>query len=74
MPLVPTGTVTFLFTNIEESTRLLPEMGDERFAQALADQRRLLRDAFQRWRGHELETQGDGFLIAFQKATDAVNG
>jgi len=74
MSLVPTGTVTFLFTDIEGSTRLLQELGDERFAQALADHRRLLRDAFQKWRGRELETQGDGFLVAFQKATDAVNG
>lgn len=72
MPLVPSGTVTFLFTDIEGSTHLLQELGDERFAKVLSDHRRLLRDAFQKWHGRELESQGDGFLVAFSKATDAV--
>jgi predicted ATPase/class 3 adenylate cyclase len=69
---LPTGTVTFLFTDIEGSTRFLQDRGDAGYRQALADHNRLLRDAFEPRRGHEVEAQGDGFLIAFQSARDAV--
>ncbi|MBI3998211.1 MAG: adenylate/guanylate cyclase domain-containing protein, partial [Armatimonadetes bacterium] len=72
MPRVPTGTVTFLFTDIEGSTRLLHHLGDTRYAQVLADHRRLLRAAFAAGGGDEIETQGDGFLVAFQSARDAI--
>ena len=68
---LPTGTVTFLFTDIEGSTRLLRQLGD-RYAEIQADHRRLLRAAFEAWGGRELETQGDGFLVAFARASDAV--
>ena len=68
---LPTGTVTFLFTDIEGSTRLLRELGD-RYAGALADYRRLLREAFQASGGHEVDTQGDAFFVAFPRARDAV--
>jgi predicted ATPase/class 3 adenylate cyclase len=71
MSSLPTGTVTFLFTDIEGSTRLLRELGD-RYADALADYRRLLRDAFQAKGGHEVDTQGDAFFIAFPRAQDAI--
>ena len=68
---LPTGTVTFLFTDVEGSTRLLHELGDE-YADVLAEHRRVLRDAFARHGGVEVDTQGDAFFVAFQKATDAL--
>jgi predicted ATPase/class 3 adenylate cyclase len=69
---LPTGTVTFLFTDIEGSTRLLHELGAERYAEALAEHRRLLRAAFARHGGVEVDTQGDAFFVAFARASDAV--
>ena len=68
----PSGTVTFLFTDIEGSTRLLAELGAERYAAALEDHRRIIRSAIGRNNGHEVDTQGDSFLIAFQRAAQAV--
>ena len=68
---LPRGTVTFLFTDIEGSTRLLSELG-ERYANALAEHRRLLREAFRAHGGVEVDTQGDAFFYAFAKAADAV--
>src|ERR671920_609604 len=70
-PALPTGTVTFLFTDIEGSTRLLHELGD-RYAAALAEHRRVLREAFARNEGVEVDTQGDAFFVAFARASDAV--
>ena len=69
---LPTGTVTFLFTDIEGSTRLLDELGAEGYADALAAHRRTLRDAFGRHRGVEVDTQGDAFFVAFSTAPDAL--
>jgi predicted ATPase/class 3 adenylate cyclase len=69
---LPTGTVTFLFTDIEGSTNLLHELGD-RYADALKEHRQLLRDAFQANGGVEVDTQGDAFFVAFERATDAAN-
>jgi predicted ATPase len=63
--------VTFLFTDIEGSTRLLHELGDA-YADALAEHRRVLRDAFARHGGVEVDTQGDAFFVAFARATDAL--
>jgi len=68
---LPTGTVTFLFTDIEGSTRLLQEHGPG-YAGLLADHRRALRDAFTRHAGVEVDTQGDAFFVAFPRAADAV--
>ena len=68
---LPTGTVTFLFTDVEGSTRLLQEHG-ERYAEVLADHRRCLREAFERHGGVEVDTQGDAFFVAFAKASDAL--
>ena len=68
---LPSGTVTFLFTDIEGSTRLLHELGD-RYAEVLAEHRRVLRDAFERHGGVEVDTQGDAFFVAFQRAGDAA--
>ena len=72
MPDPPTGKVTFFFTDIEGSTHLLQHLGDQRYAHVLADQRRIMRAVFQDWRGHEFHTEGDAFLVAFAKASDAV--
>ena len=68
---LPSGTVTFLFTDIEGSTSLLRQLGD-RYADALADYRQLLRDAFRARGGQEVDTQGDAFFIAFPRARDAL--
>ena len=68
---LPTGTVTFLFTDIEGSTRLLQQFGDD-YAGVLAEHRRLLREAFERHDGVEVDTQGDAFFVAFARASDAV--
>src|SRR5438132_11996087 len=68
---LPTGTVTFLFTDIEGSTRLLHELGDA-YADALAEHRRVLREAFANHGGVEVDTQGDAFFVAFARARDAV--
>src|SRR5215210_930596 len=68
---LPSGTVTFLFTDIEGSTRLLEELGDG-YVEALVGHRRGLREAFQRHGGVEVDTQGDAFFVAFAKASDAL--
>jgi predicted ATPase/class 3 adenylate cyclase len=70
-PELPSGTVTFLFTDVEGSTRLLQEHGAN-YAELLAEHRRALRDAFARHAGIEVDTQGDAFFVAFTRATDAV--
>jgi predicted ATPase/class 3 adenylate cyclase len=69
---LPTGTVTFLFTDVEGSTRLLRELGAERYAQVLADHRLVVRDASADEGGVEVDTQGDAFFIAFPTATGAA--
>jgi class 3 adenylate cyclase len=69
---LPSGTVTFLFTDIEGSTRLLQELGAERYASELAGHRRVLRGAFERHGGVEVDTQGDAFFVAFPTAPAAL--
>jgi hypothetical protein len=69
---LPTGTVTLLFTDIEGSTELLQELGRDRYVHALEEHRRLLREAFSRHDGVEVELQGDSFHFAFASADDAV--
>jgi predicted ATPase/class 3 adenylate cyclase len=68
---LPTGTVTFLFTDVEGSTRLLAELGDA-YADVLGEHRRALRQVFERHGGVEVDTQGDAFFVAFARARDAV--
>jgi len=68
---LPTGTVTFLFTDIERSTRLLHELGSA-YADALTEHRRVLRQAFGAHGGIEVDTQGDAFFVAFARASDAL--
>jgi predicted ATPase len=68
----PSGTVTFLFTDIEGSTRLLHELGPERYREALAAHRRVLREAFDRHEGYEVDYEGDAFFVAFASPQHAV--
>jgi len=69
---LPTGTVTFLFSDVEGSTRLLQQVGAEAYARALAEHRRLLRQVFARHQGVEVDTQGDAFFYAFPTAPGAL--
>src|SRR5262249_23920432 len=71
MPELPTGTVTFLFTDVEGSTRLLKQLRD-RYGEVLADHRRILRAAFAAHGGQEIDTQGDAFFVAFRRARGAA--
>jgi YVTN family beta-propeller protein len=67
----PTGTVTFLFTDIEGSTRLLEQLRD-RYDAVLSRHAELFRSAIEQFDGHEIDTQGDAFFVAFARARDAV--
>ena len=69
---LPEGTVTFLFTDIEGSTELLKQLGDE-YATLLSEQREILRETFALWNGQEVDTQGDSFFVSFPRATQAVS-
>src|SRR5919202_5694873 len=69
---LPAGAVTFVFTDVEGSTRLLEELGEERYADALAEHRSKLREAFARHGGVEVDTQGDAFFYAFAEAAAAA--
>jgi predicted ATPase/class 3 adenylate cyclase len=71
MPQLPTGTVTFLFTDIEGSTQLLQRLGDA-YARVLGEHQALLRVAFMEHGGVEVDTQGDAFFVAFPTAPAAV--
>lgn len=71
MPDVPSGAVTFLFTDIEGSTRLVKQLRDG-YGAVLSEHQRLLRSAFAAHRGYEVDTQGDAFFVAFASARDAV--
>jgi predicted ATPase len=69
---LPAGTVTFVFTDIEGSTRLLDELGPEEYGRALAEHRVLVRRIFTGLEGHEVDTQGDAFFFVFTTATAAL--
>ena len=68
---LPSGTLTLLFTDQEGSTRLLQQAGAG-YVAVLHEQRAILRAAFTRWNGSEVDAQGDAFFVAFQRASDAV--
>jgi predicted ATPase/class 3 adenylate cyclase len=68
---LPTGVVTLLFTDVEGSTRLLHELGDD-YGEALHEHRRRLRSAFAEHEGFEVDTQGDAFFVAFARASNAL--
>src|SRR5687768_998146 len=69
---LPTGDVTFLFTDVEGSTKLLHELGEDRYVDALAVHRRIVREAFGAHQGVEVDTQGDSFFVAFPTADGAL--
>src|SRR5690349_17275857 len=69
---LPSGTVTFLFTDVEGSTRLLHELGAAEYANELTRHRRVLRQAFAAHGGVEVDTQGDAFFVAFPTAPGAL--
>ena len=69
---LPTGTVTFLFTDIEGSTRLMQSAGDS-YVEAQAAHHEILRGAFTGSRGRELRTEGDSFFAVFESAVDACS-
>ena len=69
---LPTGTVTFLFTDVEGSTRLLRALGSDRYADVLATHNELLRAEFAQEGGLETHHQGDSFVVVFRSAGGAV--
>jgi predicted ATPase/class 3 adenylate cyclase len=69
---LPAGTVTFLFTDIEGSTKLLHELGAESYAEALSEHRRVVRETCRAREGVEVDTQGDACFAAFPTATGAL--
>jgi class 3 adenylate cyclase/DNA-binding NarL/FixJ family response regulator len=69
---LPSGTVTFLFTDIEGSTRLLKRLGGDYYTLLLAEHHDLFRALFVEHAGREVDTQGDAFFVVFQRAKDAV--
>jgi predicted ATPase len=69
---LPAGTVTFLFTDVEGSTKLLHELGSDAYAEALAEHRRVVREAVAARGGVEVDTQGDAFFVAFPTAPGAL--
>jgi class 3 adenylate cyclase len=71
MATLPSGTVTFVFSDIEGSTALVKRLGD-RYGEVLSDHRRLMREALGAHGGVEIDTQGDAFFFAFARARDAV--
>jgi class 3 adenylate cyclase len=70
---LPGGTVTFLFSDIEGSTRLLEQLGD-RYGDVHRDHRRILRSELESATGLEVDAQGDAFFFSFARARDAVRG
>ena len=68
----PSGTVTLVFTDIEGSTRLLDALGPDAYREALAEHRRVVREAFARHDGYEVDYEGDAFFYAFASAREAV--
>jgi class 3 adenylate cyclase/DNA-binding CsgD family transcriptional regulator len=64
--------VTFLFTDIEGSTRLLKSLGRDRYGEVLAAHNRLLRAAFSEGGGIEIDTKGDSFFVVFRSAGSAI--
>jgi class 3 adenylate cyclase len=68
----PDGTVTILFSDIEGSTALNVELGDDRWMELLGEHNRLVRSAITEHRGYEVKTEGDAFMVAFQSARDAL--
>src|SRR3954462_13240893 len=71
---LPEGTVTFLFSDMEGSTRLLKQLGRERYGEILHRHNELLRAGFAEHGGIEIDRQGDAFFFVFRSAGAAVAG
>ena len=69
---LPSGTVTFLFTDVEGSTKLLHELGAQAYAETLLEHRRALREVFAKHGGVEVDTEGDAFFVAFPDPAEAL--
>src|SRR5262245_42654045 len=69
----PVGEITLVFTDIEGSTKLLEQLGTSGYRDALAEHRRVVRDAFARYGGYEVDYEGDAFFYAFSSASGAVS-
>ena len=69
---LPSGTVTFAFTDVEGSTSLLKQLGDAEYTTLISVHRRLVRDIFAAHEGQEIDTQGDAFFYSFVRARQAV--
>ena len=72
MSTLPGGTVTFVFTDIEGSTQLLQQLGDEAYGRVSGEHRQLVRETFGAQGGTEIDTQGDAFFFSFPRVRDAV--
>jgi class 3 adenylate cyclase len=70
-PPLPSGTVTFVFTDVEGSTQLLKRLGPA-YGATLARHHEVVREALAGYGGHEVDTQGEAFFVAFPRAKDAV--
>src|SRR5215213_6913495 len=68
---LPTGTLTFLFTDLQGSTQLLQQLG-ERFGPNLEDHHRIIRAAIADYDGHQARLEGDSFFVVFTSAIRAV--
>src|SRR5713226_10445187 len=69
---LPTGTATFLFTDIQGSTKLVQQLGIERWREILDTHYEILRREFEAHDGREVNTEGDAFFIAFRQAREAI--
>jgi class 3 adenylate cyclase len=68
----PNGTVTVLFTDIEGSTQLTEQLGDREWMEVLHEHTQIVRAELERHSGFEVKSQGDGFMLAFSSARDAL--
>lgn len=68
----PDGTVTIMFSDIEDSTRLNEQLGDKGWVRLLAAHDRVVREQTRKHRGHVVKSQGDGFMLVFGDPGDAV--
>jgi class 3 adenylate cyclase len=68
----PNGTVTILFTDIESSTQIAEQLGDQRWMEMLRRHNTLVRTQSSKHNGYEVKSQGDGFMLAFSSANDGV--
>jgi len=69
---LPAGTVTILFTDIQGSTELLKQLGDDGYIALVSEHHRLMREVIDQRLGTEVRTQGDSFFVTFPRAPDAV--